>query len=286
MGVLTQTEVVSSSSCTVGEAPLWHPDERRLYWVDAQAGRMRRYDPVSEVTEMCLDDEQIGGFTIQSDGTLLLFTASGDIITWAEGRLKFMFEDAVDGGFGDVIADPLGRVFAGVSVVKGEKGYVCRIERDGTINVILEGLQEPNGFAFSPDRTRIYMTDTKRRERYVFDYDPGTGDCTDMRTFTHNREALGMPDGMTVDAEGCIWSAQWNGGCVIRYTPNGKEDSRFELPVKKPSSVTFGGIDYTDVYVSTSIGDDWKDDSLGAGSLFRIRAGIRGIPEFFSRIGI
>lgn len=281
-----QIEVVAQYKCEVGESPLWHPDERKLYWVDAGLGRVRRYDPVAEVTEVCIEDEYVGGMTLQANGSLLLFTTSGAIKSWWQGDMQTVHEQAIEAPFNDVIADPLGRVYAGAKASGDHSGRIYRIDRDASLHLIADGFLQPNGFAFSLDRTRIYMTDSRRRERYVFDYDAGTGDCTNKRVFVKNGEDLGSPDGMTLDAEGFIWSAQWNGGCVIRYTPDGVEDRRFDFPVKKPSSVTFGGIDYTDVYVSSATGDDWTDDSPGAGSLFRIRAGMRGVPEFWSRVGL
>jgi D-xylonolactonase len=91
---------------------------------------------------------------------------------------------------------------------------------------------------------------------------------------------------MTVDAMGYVWSAVWGGSCLIRYRPNGTEERRIEFPVKKVSSVTFGGPDYTDIYVTTAGGDQKAADGELAGALFRLNAGIHGVPEYLSRIRI
>ena len=96
----------------------------------------------------------------------------------------------------------------------------------------------------------------------------------------------GKPDGMTVDAEGYVWSARWNGGLLIRYALDGTEDRRIALPVPKVSSVTFGGPDYTDLYVTTAGGHDREHEGPLAGALFRLNLGIRGTAEFHSRIGL
>jgi len=90
---------------------------------------------------------------------------------------------------------------------------------------------------------------------------------------------------MTVDAEGYVWSARWDGGCLVRYTLDGTEDRRVRFPARKVSSVTFGGEDYTDLYVTTAGGDNKAQEGPGAGALFRLRLGVRGVPEFPSRIG-
>jgi D-xylonolactonase len=91
---------------------------------------------------------------------------------------------------------------------------------------------------------------------------------------------------MTVDAEGYVWSARWDGGCLVRYAPDGSEERRITFPAKKVSSVTFGGPDYTDMYVTTAGGDKKAEEGPGAGALFRLRLGIQGVPEFRSRLGL
>ena len=93
-----------------------------------------------------------------------------------------------------------------------------------------------------------------------------------------------MPDGMTVDAEGYVWSARWDGGCLARYSPDGVEERRILFPAKKVSSVVFGGPDYTDIYVTTAGGQNKATEGAGAGALFRLNLGIRGVPEFASRV--
>jgi D-xylono/L-arabinono-1,4-lactonase len=91
---------------------------------------------------------------------------------------------------------------------------------------------------------------------------------------------------MTVDAEGYIWSARWDGGCLVRYAPDGTEDLRITFPAKKVSCVIFGGDDYTDMYVTTAGGQNKAEEGSGAGALFRLNLGIKGVPEFRSRIGL
>ena len=95
----------------------------------------------------------------------------------------------------------------------------------------------------------------------------------------------GVPDGMTVDAEGHIWSARWDGHCLVRYNPTGTEVARVEFPARKVSSVTFGGDAYADAYVTTAGGDDKQNEGTGAGGLFQVNLGVTGVPEFVSRVG-
>ncbi len=92
---------------------------------------------------------------------------------------------------------------------------------------------------------------------------------------------MAFPDGMTIDSEGYLWSAQWDGSCLIRYTPDGREDRRIEFPAKKVSSLTFGGSDLSDIYVTTAGGDNPRENGKDAGALFRLNIGVRGVAEFF-----
>ena len=280
-------ETVAKVGCTVGESPLWHPDQLRLYWVDTAGGRMFQFDPATGVSEQFYCGEPIAAFTMQCDGSLLLFASSGRVIEMRNGRLDIAVERPTEGTrqFNDVIADPVGRVFASVKAGPSGNGSIVLIERDRTMLTVADGLAEPNGLGFSPDRRCLYAAITKEHRICCLDYNAGTGEVANQRTLVEICKETGMPDGLTVDSEGFIWCAHWNGGCVARYDPAGVEKCRVDLPVEKPSSVTFGGQDYTDIYVSTSRGDDWTDPSPGAGALYRFNVGIRGVPEFWSRVG-
>ena len=95
-----------------------------------------------------------------------------------------------------------------------------------------------------------------------------------------------MPDGMTVDAEGCVWSARWEGGCIVRYSPDGEEIGRYDIPARKITSVMFGGDDLSDLYVTSAGGAEKAADGPHAGALFRLRPGVKGQLEHRSKIGI
>jgi len=283
-------ELIADYGCICGEGPVWHPTEQRLYWVDIVPGRIYRYDPASGVHEMCLDDGRaIGGLTIQADGGLALFMADGAVGTWCDGKLTTLIEDipAERGGrFNDVIADPRGRVFCGTMPVDDRPGRLYRLDTDGTLTQLLDGVTCSNGMGFTPDGAAMYYTDSFKHEIYLFDYDVETGGISNRRIFASPAKDDGIPDGLTVDAEGGIWSARWDGSCAVRYNPDGSEDQQIALPVPKVSSVTFGGRDYREMYITTAGGDQKDTDGQAAGGLFRARPDIGGVPEFLSRIGL
>ena len=284
-----EPELIADYKCDTGENPLWHPTERRLYWVDIPTGRMFRYDPASGEHEQCYAGEVIGGFTVQADGALLLFMARGAVKTWRDGRMETVIEEIPaekDSRFNDVIADPEGRVFCGTMSSKAHRGRLYRLERDGALSVVVEGVGTSNGMGFTLDRRQMYHTDSGDRTIYVYDYERVSGAISNRRVFMRAGEGAGGPDGMTVDAEGFVWSAFWGGSRIVRFRPDGTEERRVTFPALKVSSLIFGGDDCADVYVTTAGGASKKDEGAGAGALFRLRPGVRGLPEFPSRIGL
>lgn len=280
-------DVVADCKCTIGEAPLWHPMEKKLYWLDIPLGRIYRYDPAAGEHELCHEGEPIGGFTIQVDGALLLFMAKGAVKTWHDGKMTAIIDEIppeADSLFNDVIADPAGRVFCGTKASKTHLGRIYRLDPNGELTLLREGFEEPNGFGFTLDRKHLFSTDTLKQTIYISDYYIKTGNICNDTPFIHVPEGEGVPDGMTVDSEGFVWSAHWGGGRIVRYTPDGSVDSTIHLPVKKTSSLTFGGEDYKDIYITTSGGDNRLKEGPEAGCLFHVNLGIQGLPEFRSKV--
>ena len=282
-------EMIADYACETGENPLWHPDEGKLYWIDIPAGRMFRFDAGTGEHQQCYEGEVVGGFTLQADGGLLLFMDRGSVRTWSDGLEHTIVEEIPrerDSRFNDVIADPAGRVFCGTMSTDRQKGRLYRLDADGSLTVVLEGIGTSNGMGFTPDRSGFYHTDSRRGIIYRYDYDVETGAISNRRVVVRREGNGGRPDGMTVDAEGLIWSAQWDGGMVMRFTPDGEEVDRAKLPARKVSCPTFGGDDYGDLYVTTAGGDRKEEEGEGAGALFRLRPEVGGVPEFRSKVGL
>ena len=123
----TVPELIADHQCECGENPLWHPAEKRLYWVDIPTGRMFRYDPATGAHEQCYAGEVVGGFTVQEDGALLLFMARGAVRAWRDGFLGTAVPEIPrerESRFNDVIADPLGAVFGG-TMARGISPGAC-----------------------------------------------------------------------------------------------------------------------------------------------------------------
>lgn len=283
--------LIADYACHVGEGPLWHPDQKRLYWVDIPQGRMFRYDPATGNHEICYEGQPIGGFTLQEDGKLLLFMSRGAVKTWDDGRLETVIDEIPeerDNRFNDVIADPEGRVFCGVMSTSERAGRLYRLDPDRSLQVILEGCGTSNGMGFTPDLKQMYHADSNDKFRWIrrFDYDRSTGTLSNPTVLHQRVLGTGKPDGMTVDAESCIWIALWNGQALIRLAPDGTMMQRIDFPVPKVSCVTFAGDDYTDMYITTAGGQMREEDGAEAGALYHMNLGIAGRPEFRSKVGL
>ncbi|MBD2054936.1 SMP-30/gluconolactonase/LRE family protein [Oculatella sp. FACHB-28] len=281
--------ILVDCQCENAEGPLWHPIEQCLYWTDIPAGHLYRYDPITNTSEQIYEGEPVGGLTIQVDGSLLLFKARGAIARWHNGKITTIIEqleEERETRFNDVIADPAGRVFCGTMPTPDRLGRLYRLDPDGSLTKLLEGIGVSNGMGFTLDRKQLYYTDSPTRKIYLFDYDQATGAISNQRVHIETPESEGVPDGMTIDAAGYLWSARWDGGHLFRYAPDGTEVLRIPFPAKKITSVTFGGTDYITIYVTTAGGDNRAEEGSGAGAVFHFNSGIQGVPEFFSNIAV
>ena len=285
-GAELKPEMIVDSRCATGENPLWHPKESALYWVDIPPGLLYRYDPASGEAAVVFDAHRaIGGFTLEADGSLLLFMDRGTIGRWRDGSFEIISEIglASHSRFNDVFADPEGRVFAGVMETPERPGMLLRFERGAHPAVVADDLTIPNGMGFTPDLSRLYFTDSNQRRIYQFDYDQATGDLTDRRVWLQLSNE-GVPDGMTVDVNGDVWSARWDGSALFRYSPDAIENQRIAFPANQVSSIAFGGPNFDVAYVTTAGGHDRAKNGELAGALFKVDLGVRGRPDFRSRL--
>jgi D-xylonolactonase len=283
-------ELVVDCGCHTGENPLWHPRERCLYWTDIPRGRLYRYDPAKDHYQSYYIGAPVGGFTIQADGDLLLFMEGGAIAKWHGRQCEYIVK-AIPGEresrFNDVIADPAGRVFCGAMPTRKRPGRLYRLDTDGSLHLVLKNIGISNGMGFTLNLRGMYHTDSEARCINLFDYDAQSGALSNQRVWLKTPPGEGEPDGLTVDSQGHIWSARWNGSAVYRYTPDGVEVQRVAFPARKVTSVTFGGRDLDELYITTAHTDGLRaNEGAGAGALFRLRAGVHGMPEFVSRIRI
>jgi len=280
----------ANCACTVAENPLWNEDQQTLYWVDVTNGIVycKKYEDGDNCFKRFdLKLGKIGGMVFLRDNTLLLFAAQGKVWHWspeADPELYAELPEAVSSRFNDVIADPEGRVYCGVApVLKGCAGSLWRMNADKSFSCLepfTKGM--PNGMAFSPDLKYLYFTVTDERTIYRYSYNGLTGNISDKKVFIKVPDEEGSPDGMTIDAEGCIWSAQWNGSRLVRYAPTGEKLFEYNFLIAKISCITFGGANYSELFVTTANYPLNKTDyeKYGAGTVFQLKQSIAGLPEY------
>ena len=274
-----------SSLC---ENPLWDAAHNTLTWTDITAGVIYRWNWGEPQPVKIYNGPMVGGFTRQHDGSLLLFRENDIALLTGdhqvEGLIGFHEPGAVR--FNDVIADPVGRVFAGTIGHRPESGGLYRFERDGTFLKVASGTGISNGLAFSPDLRFLYWTCSTRRRIYRFPYDRVTGDLGQEVIFLENEESEGIPDGLQVDGEGNLYSIRWaaaHHGLVV-INPDGKIIHRQSLPAKTPTSVCFCGPSLHDLGITTA--DDGKHGKRAADILLIAGMPVAGTEEFVSRIEI
>jgi D-xylonolactonase len=286
-----ELEPLADYACHTGEGPLYHPGENAVYWTDIPNGRLFRYSLTTHHHEVFEIGRPVGGFTLQEDGQFLLFMDGGAIAYWSPGeKLDYLVEEIseeLETRFNDVCVDTEGRVFCGTMPTEKRLGRLYRLNQEGTITKLLDEIGCSNGMGFTRDHKFLFYTDSAVRTIYRFAYDKTTGNLTRQRPFIVAEEGGGVPDGMTVDAVGNLWSARWDGSCLVGYTPQGREFARIPFPVKKVSSVIFGGPSYDQMFVTTAGGHQKETNGALAGALFRLTIpGITGVAEFVSRVGL
>lgn len=280
----TAPEVIANYHCEIGENPLWDDRRQAVYWTDIGRGRLFRYDARTGHHEPIYSGEPVGGFTLQRDGSLLLFQVNAFSILRPDGTLERL-ADGIDDDmqrFNDVIADPEGRVYAGTIGKTNQSGGLYLIMPDGSVRNLFKGTGCSNGMAFSPDGHHFYWTCTTTRTVFRFDYDRASGALTNRHALIVSTDLKGVPDGLTIDTTGNLWSARWGGYAIHTYTPAGERTGQIDFPVANVSSVIFGGPKLDELYVTTAGGTEGTDGLEGA--LYRVRVAAHGLPEFRSAV--
>jgi sugar lactone lactonase YvrE len=274
----------------IGESPRWDADEQALYWLDIWSNpAIFRLVPATKQFTRWSPGLPVTGQARRMGGGFVLATRTG-LYTWDErtGQSQFIFDPEADNRpvrFNDGSADRQGRFWAGSTYADDQfrpEGSLYRLDADRRVRKMAGGLACSNGLGWSPDNKTMYVTAQFAYELLAFDFDPATGEIAHRRSFAKIPEADGLPDGLTVDAEGGVWSAQWGGWRLTRYDPDGKIERVVKLPAPNPTSCVFGGPDLKDLYVTTAwllLTDAERRAAPGSGDLFVIHTDIQGLAE-------
>ncbi|MFC7530022.1 SMP-30/gluconolactonase/LRE family protein [Actinoplanes sp. GCM10030250] len=262
-----------------GEGPVWYPGWGGLRFVDMLAG-----DVLSLRMDGSLERRHVGSVAAavrpRRGGGAVIGVARGFALEDPDGTVTALPELWSDPGLrmNEGGCDPDGRFYCGSMAYDQAAGAASlyRIAPDGSVEVVLEQVTVSNGLEWSPDGSRAYYNDTATLSISVFDYDTAGG-LTNRRTFAELPDG-GRPDGLTVDAEGGVWTAVSNGGAVYRYSPEGVLEEKLSVPARKVTACTFGGEHLDQLFITTSQENiDTREDPL-AGSLFTADVGVAGLP--------
>jgi sugar lactone lactonase YvrE len=290
-------EPVGDVTAALGEGPYWVPEDDCLLWVDIEGARLHRtYFPAKEtVTDS--PGPVSAAFPAVGGGILIAGGAALTLLFPAERGGQWVARTIADTPardgirFNDAGVDPAGRVWVGsMHMTEAEPlGELYRLDSGGRLNPVVKNVTVSNGLGWSPDGSRLYYADTPLRRVDVFDYDPATGEAFARRAFADLSAAEGVPDGLTVDADGCVWVAMWGGSALRRFTPDGEPDAVLPVPVSQPTSCAFGGPDLADLYI-TSARVGLTEDQLAAqplaGRLLHVRPGPVGLPSTTAKAAI
>ncbi|MDH4174995.1 MAG: SMP-30/gluconolactonase/LRE family protein [Betaproteobacteria bacterium] len=281
-----QVEVAVRGADRLGECPLWDERQGMLWWVDSRWPAVKRLDPATGAVMMLVLPEIVGSIALREAGGMLAATKRGlHFLDPASGALAPVVdpETALPGNrFNDGRCDRAGRFWAGTmsDVNRTPVGSLYRFDADLRATKLRNAIVVPNSLAFSPDGRTMYFADTWRNTIWCYDYDPDSGAATRERVFVD--AGKGRPDGSCVDAEGCLWNADYGASRLVRYTPAGKVDRTVDLPVTNPTCCCFGGEDLGTLYVTTAT-QRLTPEALAqqplAGSLLALRPGVKGLPE-------
>ncbi len=281
-------EIAVDARTMLGECPLWDTRECTLYWIDILAPAVHRWDPATGVHDVRPTPALVGSIALRESGGLIAALRDGfvtfDFATGAIERIGDPEAHLPENRFNDGRCDRAGRFWAGTMshTENRPSGTLYRLDPDHAIHALETGIVIPNSLGFSPDDRTMYFADTVTESIFAYDFDIESGTLANKRLFASTADDPGHPDGSAVDAEGCLWNAQFGGARLTRYTPDGKVDRVVPIPTYAPTMCAFGGKNLDTLFV-TSARRDLNESALreqpAAGSILAIDVGVRGLPE-------
>ena len=279
-------EIAIDSRATLGEGPVWDEQRQLLLWLDILPGLVHRFDPATGSDDVFRVGKPVGSAGLRRGGGLVLAVEDGFALLdkdWQRVGRAVVEHPGPRARFNEGKCDPAGRFLAGTMAydLTPGAGSLYRLDPDLTVTKMLDGVTISNGLAWSANGTTMYYIDSPTQGVDAFDYDPGTGRLANQRRIVDIPAAAGLPDGMTIDTEGCLWVALYGGAAVHRYTPEGRLDTTLSFPATNITCPVFGGPGLGLLYV-TSARDGLDERQLAAqphaGAVFTADVGAQGLP--------
>lgn len=283
--------VVVDHKCLLGEGPIWDATQKLICWVDILNGVIHEYSPGQQAHKKTPVHQMIGAIAVCTDGNFIAALQDGfAFIDRQSGAIKMIAdpENHLPGNrFNDGKCDPAGRFWAGTMSLSEDPnaGGVYSVERDQLVLQKIGNVSISNGMAWSTDHSILYYIDTPTFEIVAYDFDKSTGDISNKRVSIKVEKKEGNPDGMTIDTEGMLWIAHWDGWQVTRWNPvTGEKLLSIPLPTARITSCIFGGENLEDLYITSArvgLTEEALEKQPLAGALFVIpKCGFKGLPAF------
>lgn len=256
-------EVAVQAQAALGEGPTWDAAKSRLIWIDILGSRVNTYDPSTGRRTVMTTEQHVGAAKPRATGGLVLNLRDGVALYDDEGAdpadpatgFRWLHHEPTPGRrANDAAVAPDGSLWAGTMRYDEAAGggTLTRLTGDGEATTVLDDVTVSNGTGWSPDGRLMYYIDSPTRRVDVFDVSADGRNVTNRRQLALIEEGAGFPDGLTVDADGCVWVALWGGAAVRRYTPAGTLDRTIALPTPLATACAFGGPNLTDLYITTA----------------------------------
>ena len=280
-------EIVSNERALNAESPVWSARERALYWIDTRGARIYRVHLDSGKRDSWETPSKIGAIALRTGGGLLASMKSGiSYLDTTSGAYEFVTNPESHRPTyrpNDGKTDRAGRYWFGTVEENGATtGTLYSFGADRTVATVDDGFIFVNGIAWSPDSTRMYVGDTFAGTIFSYDYDLASGTASNRRVFASIPSTEGIPDGMTVDSAGYIWSARPDAWSVVRYAPDGSVERTLPVPMRRPTSVILGGDDLRTLFITSAsfrhTPEELEAQPL-AGAVIGIRVDVPGLAE-------
>lgn len=276
-------EIAVRAGARLGEGPTWDAARGVLLWVDILGSRVHTFDPADGARTVMCTEQHVGAAKPRAGGGLVVNLRDGVGLYDSADSFSWLHHEPVPGRRGNdaAVADD-GSLWAGSMGYGSEPGggNLVRVTGEGRVHTVLPEVTVSNGTGWSPDGRLMYYNDTPTGRVDVFDVDPADPRAlTGRRPLAEIEEGAGLPDGLTVDADGCVWTALWEGWAVRRYTPDGRLDRTVRLPVWRPTACAFGGPGLRDLYVTTAATGADRGQQPLAGALLVVPDAGQGLAQ-------
>lgn len=286
---MKKPELLINLGGIIGEGVCWDETDEMLYWIDLLENKIFAYDINTSTVKIIDAGQNTGCIAVREKGGLVAGLQHGIFFVDTDtGKLTPVVDPEShkpENRFNDGECDCMGRLWAGTMSKKLDSGsgdntpvgaLYC-IDADLSVTKKIPAVTISNGIGYTPDNKTMYYIDSPTKNVDAFDFDKDTGEITNRRVVVHVDEKEGMPDGLTVDAEGNLWIGMWGGGQVVKYDPtSGELLERIKVPAPFVTTMVFGGKNMDEMFINTAKMNTDLNEYPDAGGVFRVKMDVKG----------